>query len=79
MRRNNFRFTDQARVTLLAVYRFRAVCQSAEEAHIRALVVQAISRDEFVLRAVHSEDLDAGTDLVSCGDSEVTTWPLRLP
>jgi putative Mg2+ transporter-C (MgtC) family protein len=47
------------------VYRFRAVCRSDEEAHIRALVVQAISRDEFVLRAVHSEDLDQGTDLVA--------------
>lgn len=47
------------------VYRIRAVCRSTEEAHIRALVVQAISRDEFVLRAVHSEDLDAGVDLVA--------------
>jgi putative Mg2+ transporter-C (MgtC) family protein len=46
------------------VYRFRAVCRSDEEAHIRALVVQAISRDEFVLRAVRSEDIDQGTDLV---------------
>jgi putative Mg2+ transporter-C (MgtC) family protein len=46
------------------IYTFRAVCHSAEEAHIRALVVQAISRDEFVLRAVRSEDLDGGTDLV---------------
>jgi putative Mg2+ transporter-C (MgtC) family protein len=46
------------------VYLFRAVCHSADEAHIRALVVQAISRDEFVLRAVRSEDLDPGTDLV---------------
>jgi uncharacterized membrane protein YhiD involved in acid resistance len=46
------------------VYRFRAVCRSDEEAHIRALVVQAISRDEFVLRAVHSEDIEGGTDLV---------------
>jgi putative Mg2+ transporter-C (MgtC) family protein len=46
------------------IYTFRAVCHSAEEAHIRALVVQAISRDEFVLRAVRSEDLDRGTDLV---------------
>jgi putative Mg2+ transporter-C (MgtC) family protein len=46
------------------VYVFRAVCLSADEAHIRALVVQAISRDEFVLRAVRSEDLDRGSDLV---------------
>jgi putative Mg2+ transporter-C (MgtC) family protein len=46
------------------VYLFRAVCRSDEEAHIRALVVQAISRDEFVLRAVRSDDIDGGTDLV---------------
>ena len=49
---------------VLTVYSFHAVCRSAEEAHIRALVVQAISGDEFVLRAVRSEDLDRGTDLV---------------
>jgi putative Mg2+ transporter-C (MgtC) family protein len=46
------------------VYRFQAVCRSADEAHIRALVVQAISRDEFVLRAVRSMDLDRGTGVV---------------
>ena len=45
------------------VYTFRAVCRSADEAHIRALVVQALTRDEFVLRAVRSENLDRG-DLV---------------
>jgi len=46
------------------VYTFRAVCRSADEAHIRALVVQALTRDEFVLRAVRSEDLEAGSELV---------------
>jgi putative Mg2+ transporter-C (MgtC) family protein len=46
------------------VYKFDAVCRSDDEAHIRALVVQALTRDEFVLRAVRSEDLDRGTDLV---------------
>ena len=46
------------------VYTFRAVCRSADEAHIRALVVQALARDEFVLRAVRSQDLDRGSDLV---------------
>ena len=39
------------------IYRFRAVCRSSDEAHIRALVVQALSRGEFVLRAVASEDI----------------------
>ena len=46
------------------LYRFRAVCRAAEEAHIRAQVVQALTRDEFVLRAVRSEDLDYGSGLV---------------
>jgi putative Mg2+ transporter-C (MgtC) family protein len=39
------------------VYRFRAVCRSSDEAHIRALVVQALSRGEFLLRAVISKDI----------------------
>ena len=46
------------------MYRFSAVCTSADEAHIRALVVQALTRDEFVLRAVRSEDLVSGNNLV---------------
>ena len=46
------------------VYTFRAVCRAADEAHIRALVVQALTRDEFVLRAVRSQDLDPQSDLV---------------
>lgn len=49
------------------LYKFRAVCRAADEAHIRALVVQALTRDDFVLRAVRSEDLDAGA-----GPVEVT-------
>jgi putative Mg2+ transporter-C (MgtC) family protein len=46
------------------IYRFRAVCRSDGEAHIRALVVQAFAGEQFILRAVHSEDLDPGTGLV---------------
>lgn len=46
------------------IYRFSAVCTSADEAHIRALVVQALTRDEFVIRAVRSEDLDPGNGMV---------------
>ena len=46
------------------LYRFRATCRSADEAHIRALTVQALTRDDYVLRAVRSEDLDAGGGLV---------------
>jgi putative Mg2+ transporter-C (MgtC) family protein len=46
------------------IYRFRAVCHTAEEAHIRALVVQALTGGEFHLRAARSSDLDIGSDLV---------------
>ncbi|HYZ52606.1 MAG TPA: MgtC/SapB family protein [Streptosporangiaceae bacterium] len=46
------------------MYKFSAVCTSADEARIRALVVQALTRDEFVLRAVHSEDLEPGNGRV---------------
>jgi putative Mg2+ transporter-C (MgtC) family protein len=42
------------------VYRFRAVCRAADEAHIRVLVVQALSGDEYTLRALSSKDLDQG-------------------
>ncbi|WP_242579455.1 MgtC/SapB family protein [Streptomyces sp. MST-110588] len=40
-------------------YYFEAVCTEPEEAHIRALVVQAVSRPGFRLRAVHSRDAGA--------------------
>ena len=46
------------------VYEFRAVCRATDEAHIRALVVQALTRGEFTLHAVASRDLDAGSGLV---------------
>jgi putative Mg2+ transporter-C (MgtC) family protein len=45
------------------VYSFRAVCRAADEAHIRALVVQALARDDFVLHSVRSKDLN-GSGLV---------------
>jgi putative Mg2+ transporter-C (MgtC) family protein len=59
------------------LYRFRATCRSADEAHIRALTVQALTRDDFVLRAVRSEDLDASglvevtAELHRCGRDDV--------
>jgi putative Mg2+ transporter-C (MgtC) family protein len=46
------------------IYDFRAVVRAADEAHIRALVVQALTRGDFVLHSVRSEDLDAGSGLV---------------
>ncbi|MGW5940138.1 MgtC/SapB family protein [Streptomyces celluloflavus] len=39
-------------------YYFEAVCTEPEEAHIRALVVQAVARPGFRLRAVHSQDAE---------------------
>jgi putative Mg2+ transporter-C (MgtC) family protein len=45
-------------------YNFRAVCRAGKEAHIRALVVQALARDDFVLHSVRSKDLDSGSGLV---------------
>jgi putative Mg2+ transporter-C (MgtC) family protein len=55
------------------IYRFRAVCRSAGEAHIRALVVQALTQGEFHLRAVNSSDLDQGSDLVAV-EAEVSRY-----
>jgi putative Mg2+ transporter-C (MgtC) family protein len=46
------------------IYTFRAVCRAADEAHIRALVVQALTREEFVLRSVRSADLGIDSGLV---------------
>jgi putative Mg2+ transporter-C (MgtC) family protein len=55
------------------VYRFRAVCRAADEAHIRALVVQALTGGEFHLRAAHSSDLAIGSDLVEV-EAEVSSY-----
>jgi hypothetical protein len=64
------------------IYKFSAVCDAADEAHIRAQVVQALTRGEFVLRAVHSEDLDPGSGRVEvAAELQVTagtTLPWRL-
>lgn len=52
-------------------YHFEAVCTEPEEAHIRALVVQAVARPGFRLRSVHSRDAeDAGKVTVA---AELTT------
>ena len=54
--------TEETEVETL--YRFRAVCRAADEAHVRALLVQDLVRQEFVLRALHSHDLDSGSTQV---------------
>jgi putative Mg2+ transporter-C (MgtC) family protein len=46
------------------IYTFRAVSRAADEAHIRALMVQALTREGFVLRSLRSQDLNAGSGLV---------------
>jgi hypothetical protein len=38
--------------------------QAEEEAHIRALVVQALTQGDFVMRSLRSEDLDGSSGLV---------------
>jgi putative Mg2+ transporter-C (MgtC) family protein len=44
-------------------YIFRAVCRATDQAHVRALLVQELDRDGFVLHSLRSHDLDAGRDL----------------
>lgn len=44
-------------------YSFRAVCRVADQSHIRALLVQELARDGFVLHSVRSHDLDTRSDL----------------
>jgi putative Mg2+ transporter-C (MgtC) family protein len=58
---------------LETIYRFRAVCHAADEAHIRGLVVQALATGEFHLRAAHSNDLDIGSDLVAV-EAEISRY-----
>jgi putative Mg2+ transporter-C (MgtC) family protein len=44
-------------------YSFSAICQVTDQSHIRALLVQELARDGFVLHSVRSHGLDTGTDL----------------
>jgi putative Mg2+ transporter-C (MgtC) family protein len=55
------------------IYRFRAGCRADNEAHIRALVVQALANGDFHLRAAHSNDLDIGSDLVAV-EAEISRY-----
>jgi len=54
--------TEESEV--VSLYRFRAVCREHEEAHIRALVVQMLAKDDFVMRAMRSENIESRTGLV---------------
>ncbi|WP_235094886.1 MgtC/SapB family protein [Streptomyces sp. A1-5] len=51
-------------------YYFEAVCTEPEEAHIRALIVQAVARPGFRLRSVYSRDAEEGKVTVA---AELTT------
>jgi putative Mg2+ transporter-C (MgtC) family protein len=42
-------------------YEFRAVCRAEDEAHVRALLVQAFSSNAFTLRELQSEDITGST------------------
>ncbi|MFI1796638.1 MgtC/SapB family protein [Streptomyces sp. NPDC020379] len=46
-------------------YHFEVVCTEPEEAHIRTLVVQAVTRPGFRLRSVHSSDAETGKVMVA--------------
>jgi putative Mg2+ transporter-C (MgtC) family protein len=52
-------------------YRFRATTHDNSEAHVRALLLQAISGHGYQLRAIESADID-GTDLVEVRAELVT-------
>ncbi|QHC27199.1 MgtC/SapB family protein [Streptomyces sp. GS7] len=51
-------------------YYFEAVCTEPEEAHIRALIVQAVAQPGFRLRSVFSRDAEEGKVTVA---AELTT------
>lgn len=47
------------------VYRIRIVCTNAQDPHVRALLLQALSETEFTLRSLDCRHLDEDEDLVS--------------
>ena len=53
------------------IYGFQATCRRENEAHVRALLLQAVTGDECQLRALESEDLN-GTDKVEVHAEFVT-------
>ena len=65
------------------LYRFRATCRSADEAHIRALAVQALTRGDFVLppSAARISTLEAGWSRLppSSSATAATTWRSKRP
>ncbi|GAU71062.1 MgtC family protein [Streptomyces sp. NBRC 110611] len=52
-------------------YRFEVVCTEPEEAHVRTLVVQGVTRPGFLLRSVRSQDGEAAGKVIVA--AELTT------
>ncbi|MBF2002063.1 MAG: MgtC/SapB family protein [Synechococcales cyanobacterium C42_A2020_086] len=53
-------------------YRCSVICSSKHEAHIRALLLQAVNPSRMRLRALHSEDLESTPDKVEVEADLVT-------
>jgi putative Mg2+ transporter-C (MgtC) family protein len=53
-------------------YRCIVICRSNDEAHIRALLLQAVSPNKMKLRALHSEDMEETPDKVEVEANLVT-------
>jgi len=59
----------QAGAEIPVAYRFFAVCRSAGEAHVRALLVQSLAAPaEFELRSVQSQDINGGDRVAVTAD-----------
>ncbi|MFI6484327.1 MgtC/SapB family protein [Nonomuraea sp. NPDC050663] len=52
------RYLDRQRARKRTRYRFEVTCTQDEEAHVRSLVVTALTRPELRLRSLHSHDSD---------------------
>ncbi len=53
-------------------YRCEVVCRGQDEAHVRALLLQAMSNSKLQLRSLYSEDLEESPDRVSVEADLVT-------
>ncbi|GAA4040222.1 MgtC/SapB family protein [Nonomuraea soli] len=52
------RFLDRRRARQRTRYRFEVLCPKQDEAHVRSLIVAALTRPELRLRSLHSHDAD---------------------
>lgn len=56
----------------LTSYQLHVVCRDDQEAHVRALLIQALSGGDFTLRSLHSEHINRDDDQVTV-QAELTT------